>query len=215
MCGFFGIWSRDGAPVNLESLQNATQALVHRGPDDEGYLLINTQTGRVVPCTGQDTCADVRGLPLSAFQGQHFDLALGFRRLSILDRSAAGHQPMGTPDGSNWIVFNGEVYNYIELRDELQREGTSFETGTDTEVALAAYRRWGAECLQKFNGMWAFAVWNNRRVSCSLHGIDLGLNRSISPVRRTIGSFLRQKLRQYWPAVMFRFARATRQYRPT
>lgn len=95
-------------------------------------------------------------------EGFYFDqnVGLGFRRLSILDLSQSGHQPMSNDDRSMWIVFNGEIYNYIELRSELQGMGYEFRSQTDTEVILAAYKAWGAECLNKFNGMWSFALWD-------------------------------------------------------
>ena len=186
MCGFVGVWHRDGTALDVELLASATSAIRHRGPDDEGgkygaRLLAGQyaqrrarelqgyrRSGALVSCTGPDTSAGVDAAPLSRFQGQNFDLGLGFRRLSILDLSAAGHQPMATPDGQTWIVFNGEVYNYIELRRELQGHEFAFQTGTDTEVVLAAYRKWGPECLTRLNGMWAFAIWDNRSRSLFL-----------------------------------------------
>src|SRR5258706_6953144 len=82
-------------------------------------------------------------------------LSLGHRRLSILDTSSAGHQPMWTRDGRYLIVHNGEIYNFLELADELRQKGHVFETATDTEVMLAAYREWGPDCVARFNGMWA------------------------------------------------------------
>lgn len=159
MCGIFGIWHHDGRAVDLGALERATSALRHRGPDDEGYLLVATRTGRTALCGGPATPAAL-GLPrLSALAGEHFDLALGFRRLAILDLSPAGHQPMPSPDGRHWLIFNGEIYNYLELRAELQALGHSFRTGSDTEVILAAYAAWGPACLRRFNGMWALALW--------------------------------------------------------
>ena len=100
------------------------------------------------------------------FFGSNF--ALGHRRLSILDLSDAGHQPMRFLD-KYIIVFNGEIYNYIELKDQLQRLGYEFKTRTDTEVILAAYDQWGVECIKKFNGMWAFAVFDETKsiIFCS------------------------------------------------
>jgi asparagine synthase (glutamine-hydrolysing) len=89
--------------------------------------------------------------------------ALGHRRLSILDTTAAGHQPMSDLSRQLWIAFNGEMYNYRELRAELEALGVSFRTGTDTEVILAAYDRWGSDCLRRFNGMWAVALLDLRR----------------------------------------------------
>ncbi len=91
------------------------------------------------------------------------NIALGQCRLSILDLSPRGHQPMTNEDKSLWIVFNGEIYNYLELKAELKRLGHDFRTNTDTEVILHAYEQWGKDCLNKFNGMWAFAVWNEKK----------------------------------------------------
>ncbi len=91
---------------------------------------------------------------------------LGHRRLSIIDLSAAGHQPMPSADGAAQIVFNGEIYNYIELRAALEREGVQFTGHSDTEVLLAALLHWGPEALSRCNGMWGLAVWNERTASC-------------------------------------------------
>jgi asparagine synthase (glutamine-hydrolysing) len=87
-------------------------------------------------------------------------LTLGHRRLSILDTSSAGHQPMWTPDGRYLIVHNGEIYNFLELADELRARGHAFHTASDTEVILEAYREWGPDCVTRFNGMWAFMLWD-------------------------------------------------------
>jgi asparagine synthase (glutamine-hydrolysing) len=90
-------------------------------------------------------------------------VGLGFRRLSILDLAPTGHQPMTSADGRFTIVFNGEIYNYIELRRELQKLGCTFRSSGDTEVLLAAYVVWGKECLPKLNGMWAFLIYDSHR----------------------------------------------------
>jgi asparagine synthase (glutamine-hydrolysing) len=160
MCGIYGIWHRDGRPVDLTALQTATSRLRHRGPDDEGYLLANPVQGTCASYAGAET--DLRlALPLlDQARGEGCSLAFGFRRLAILDLSPAGHQPMASADGRFWIVFNGEIYNYIELREELQRFGHRFRSGGDTEVILAAYAQWGEACLERLNGMWAFAIWD-------------------------------------------------------
>ncbi len=89
-------------------------------------------------------------------------VALGHRRLSIIDLSAAGRQPMRSPDGQVVLVYNGELYNYRELREELEAAGVSFATKTDTEVLLHAYRVWGLQAVERFNGMFAFALWDAR-----------------------------------------------------
>ncbi len=88
------------------------------------------------------------------------NIGLGFVRLSIIDLSPAGHQPMISEDERYVIVFNGEIFNYIELRDQLKGKGYNFKTRTDTEVLLASYKEWGEECLHKFNGMWAFVIYD-------------------------------------------------------
>jgi len=93
-------------------------------------------------------------------------VTLGHRRLSILDLSENGRQPMSDPEGRYWITFNGEIYNFLEVRAELAAKGHRFRTESDTEVILAAYREWGDACLDRFNGMWAFAIWD--RVQRSL-----------------------------------------------
>jgi asparagine synthase (glutamine-hydrolysing) len=90
------------------------------------------------------------------------NLGLAHRRLSIIDLSERGHQPMSTEDGRFWITFNGEIHNFVELRQELEARGEVFHSHTDTEVALRAWRVWGVSCFEKFNGMWALAIWDDR-----------------------------------------------------
>src|SRR5215831_13075684 len=90
-------------------------------------------------------------------------VGLGFRRLSILDLSDAAHQPMVSEDGGYVLIFNGEIYNYIELREELRALGYRFRSRGDTEVLLNAYRKWGPDCLPKLNGMWAFVIYDRKR----------------------------------------------------
>ncbi|MFZ4483474.1 MAG: asparagine synthase (glutamine-hydrolyzing) [Chthoniobacterales bacterium] len=140
MCGIGGIVRFAGtAPVEEQRLGLLLGALRHRGPDDEGVY------------RAPDGCA-----------------GLVHARLSILDLSAAGHQPMGMrlpgaagSGGSRmWIVFNGEIYNFRQLRAELERDGEMFDSHTDTEVILRLYAREGAACVRKLSGMFAFAIWN-------------------------------------------------------
>jgi asparagine synthase (glutamine-hydrolysing) len=97
--------------------------------------------------------------PDDSGQWQDEEVLLGHRRLAVLDLSAAGHQPMVHPESGAVIVFNGEIYNYLELRRELESLGHRFRSSSDTEVLLAAYLQWGRACLPRFNGMWAFAIW--------------------------------------------------------
>ena len=97
-------------------------------------------------------------------EGVYIDdrVGLGFVRLSIIDLSDAGHQPMLSPDGRYVMVFNGEIYNYIELRQELESHGHQFRTRTDSEVLLHAYIQWEESCLDRLNGMWAFVIYDTR-----------------------------------------------------
>jgi asparagine synthase (glutamine-hydrolysing) len=96
--------------------------------------------------------------------GTHLDGEIGLvnRRLRILDLAEAADQPMGLPDGSLWLTFNGEIHNYVELRRELEARGVRFRTRTDTEVVLHAYAAWGGNCFERFNGMWGLALWDAR-----------------------------------------------------
>ncbi len=163
MCGIYGIWHRDGRPIDLMALQTATNRLRHRGPDDEGYLLVDPLQGRCALYAGSETDRRLALPSLDQARGDGASLAFGFRRLAILDLSPAGHQPMADADERCWIVFNGEIYNYVELRAELQGLGHRFRSGGDTEVILAAYRQWGEACLERLNGMWAFAIWDREQ----------------------------------------------------
>ncbi len=163
MCGIFG-WITPSRPVPRARGAVATNLMRHRGPDDEGYLLCSWARREAALAAGEETspALRLRHLEDSALVPEA-DVLLGFRRLSIHDLSEAGHQPMGTPDGKLWIIFNGEVYNFRELREELELTGIKFSSGTDTEVILRAYEAWGAACLQRFNGMWGMAILDFRQ----------------------------------------------------
>lgn len=139
MCGISGIWERDGKPVAPETLTRFTRSLAHRGPDGEGL-----------------------------YSDENGALGLGHRRLAILDRGPTGDQPMASDDGRYRITCNGEIYNFLELRRELEGYGYRFRGQSDTEVILAAYDRWGPECQHRFNGMWAFAIWDRQEKSLFL-----------------------------------------------
>ncbi len=162
MCGILGQLNRNGEPVDIGRLVAANNLQRHRGPDDEGYFLLNTAIGESHHCKGDDSPRNSRLPHINEFAGGHFDLVLGHRRLSIQDTSSLGHQPMSNARGDLVIVFNGEVYNFPELRKELESIGHHFETATDTEVILSAYEEWGKECVARFNGMWAFTILDLR-----------------------------------------------------
>ena len=159
MCGICG-WLNTDHRIDVGILKKMNNVARHRGPDDEGYALISGE--RMQLRIGQDSPND--SLPIISDGAlEHVFLAFGHRRLSILDLSAKGHQPMRSEDGAFCVTFNGEIYNYIELRQELMTKGYKFRSGSDTEVLLASYREWGEDCVAHFNGMWGFAIWDAER----------------------------------------------------
>ena len=132
MCGITGVWNLDGRPISREELIRFTNQIAHRGPD------------------GWDIHVD-----------ESASLGFGHRRLAIIDLNT-GDQPMSFADGRYWIVFNGEIYNFVELKKELENLGYQFKTESDTEVILAGYDKWGEDFQFKLNGMWAMAIWDSR-----------------------------------------------------
>jgi len=134
MCGITGIVNLKRMPANRLFLEKMNASLAHRGPDDEGFWV--------------DPHAK--------------NIGLAQRRLSILDLSPLGHQPMFYDNRNLVIVFNGEIYNYLEIREELIKLGYKFHSQSDTEVILASYKEWGTKCLDKFNGMWAFVIYDRK-----------------------------------------------------
>jgi len=134
MCGIAGIYA-PGRSLNAEMVETMIAAMAHRGPDDRGVEVLANRA-----------------------------LVLGHLRLAIIDLSPSGHQPMAAADRSSWIVYNGEVYNFREIRQELQDLGWQFRSESDTEVVLAAYGQWGIEgAIERFRGMFAFALWDERQ----------------------------------------------------
>jgi len=162
MCGIAGVFHLDSHPVSLTVLRAMAGILRHRGPDDEGFALFDTSAGTALHLKGPDSPPSVDLLDVrEALQRGPYNLGLVERRLAVLDLSAAAHSPMTTADGALTLVFNGEIYNYVELRTELAALGHHFRSTGDTEVLLAAYRQWGPDCVGRFNGMWAFALWDS------------------------------------------------------
>jgi asparagine synthase (glutamine-hydrolysing) len=138
MCGILGLIGKRTDKLEGD-LSRGTRALAHRGPDDEGMEIF----------------------PLRS--DAHWSTALSSRRLAIQDTSPAGHQPMHDPETGNWLVFNGEIYNFHRIRAELEKLGHQFFSRGDTEVLLKAYGEWGEACLGRLAGMFAFAVWDARK----------------------------------------------------
>ncbi len=186
MCGIAGLMNTQGR-ADLGRLHQMSRLLRHRGPDGEGMVLLSPRSGQWFTLGGADTPVEVfasphryapghRGRPgesiSHATEGRgpepapadaHYPLGLLHRRLAIVDLSPAGHQPMCDAEGALWITYNGEIYNHVELRAELEALGERFTSTSDTEVILAAYRRYGPDCLARLNGMFAFALWDSRR----------------------------------------------------
>ncbi len=157
MCGIAGLWRRNNLdPTDSARIECMAHTLFHRGPDDFGYLLADALRARV--SVGQQLTTDF--VP---------DLLLASRRLSIVDLSTAGRQPIANETNDVFVVFNGAIHNYIELRMELEACGHTFRTRTDTEVIVHAYEEWGENCARRFNGMWAYVIWDvhQRRLVCS------------------------------------------------
>jgi len=169
VCGIAGIVNLSNKQLDTKkNIKLMTDTIRHRGPDGEGFLFCNESES--IPVGGNETPTNVyeSNLPFTPKKNienlsSDYSLAFGHRRLSIIDLSTAGHQPMCSPDKKLWITYNGEIYNYIELREELKVKGYQFYTNTDTEVILNAYIEWGSDCLNKFNGMWAFVIYDRSK----------------------------------------------------
>lgn len=161
MCGINGLITRNNELKRKTADMNTL--LRHRGPDDEGFVLIDSATASVKQCAGNDSITSVKEkFPhINNTSLENYDVILGHRRLAIIDLSDNGHGPISDPEGKIWLNFNGEIYNYIELRAELKALGHIFRTETDSEVIINAYKQWGKDCLNKFNGMWGIAIWDS------------------------------------------------------
>jgi asparagine synthase (glutamine-hydrolysing) len=162
MCGIFGALTEDGK-ISIKSLQDVSEVIKHRGPDDEGYFLTSWGNNSSQSYKGNLSQTGLKLMHISTAD-ENVNIALLHRRLSIIDLSDLGHQPMNYID-RYWITLNGEIYNYIEIRVELLKRGYRFKSTSDTEVVLAAYAEWGKDCVHKFNGMWAFAIWDSNENS--------------------------------------------------
>lgn len=152
MCGIIGYFSKTNN-FTPKTFANANNLVKYRGPDDFGYIGIDDNF----------STRSFEDEDLSDFNLERPIGALGFRRLSIIDTSKDGHQPMSDSTGNYWIIFNGEIYNYIEIKEELIKKGYKFKSKTDTEVIIYSYIEWGTECLEKFNGMWAFCIYDKNK----------------------------------------------------
>lgn len=170
MCGIAGIINLDKSLSHLAMpIHQMANRMKHRGPDDEGFLLsdwkdLTVYSGDDTPIGNSETYG-INFYPKEVIKNAYnkkSNIAFGHRRLSIIDLTLNGHQPMCDQSERYWIVFNGEIYNYKEIYQELKSSGYNVRGTSDTEVLLHAYIRWGKEALQKFNGMFAFAIYDSK-----------------------------------------------------
>lgn len=158
MCGITGYFGNK--KIDLKKYYKAHLLLKHRGPDDEGFIV--NDNSKIKFAKGDDTidyfsrCDHIESFGESNF-------VIGHRRLSIIDLTPKGHQPMTDNKSRYYVVLNGEIYNYIELKKELVELGYTFESNSDTEVFLYSYIEWGEKCFNKFNGMWAAAIYDSEK----------------------------------------------------
>ncbi|NMB98792.1 MAG: asparagine synthase (glutamine-hydrolyzing) [Thermoanaerobaculaceae bacterium] len=179
MCGICGLVGFNGKKQDYLKILKMNSTLKHRGPDDEGYLSFDLDKNQTEIYFGNDTPQETIGRDFlyspskSLVQGKENlpnpILLFGHRRLSIIDLSPLGHQPMCNENGTIWLIFNGEIYNYIELKAELLEKGHTFVSKTDAETIVHSYEEWGERCVEKFNGMWAFAILDLKKkaIFCS------------------------------------------------
>lgn len=169
MCGISALFSK--VETNLsEWIQPMTCLVKHRGPDDEGYALVDDNE-TIFFLGGEGTAPDCynKNIPqrpsgkIDSFRNKKVLAAIGHRRLSIIDLSPSGHQPLISTDGRYLMVYNGEVYNYLELRRRLEGLGHCFYSHSDSEVVLAAYLQWAEQALSLFNGMFAIVIYDTRK----------------------------------------------------
>ncbi|MBM4272769.1 MAG: asparagine synthetase B, partial [Deltaproteobacteria bacterium] len=154
MCGICGKVTTDGKPVDEGLIGRMTGVMKHRGPDNDGVYLSSTH---------------------SQSAGTNTSVGLGHRRLSIIDLSEAGRQPMSNEDKSIWMVFNGEIYNFQSLRKELEKKGHSFSTHTDGESIIHLYEEEGIDAVKKLVGIFAFAIWDEKTQTLLLARDPIGV----------------------------------------
>lgn len=171
MCGIAGVISLNHKPLQAERLKPMVDVIAHRGPDDAGYLVWQTTAPHPLgqdftDSQFQDVCPLLPAIDSPSGQNrlhsEKWDLFFGHRRLSIIDLSPRGHQPMCDKSRRIWLVYNGEIYNFREIRQELKALGYHFSSTSDTEVILHAYHEWGTNCIHRFNGMFALALYDSR-----------------------------------------------------
>ena len=179
MCAIAGIINFNRRVINADLLRKMNHQLRHRGPDDEGYGFIQPDSGVCAEYSGDDSPRSLqRTYPMLRHSQGHlpFTIGLAHRRFAIIDLSANAHQPFFDSDRLCCVVANGEIFNYPELRDDLEKYGHKFRSASDVEVIVEAYKAWGVECFSRFNGMWAMALYDFRSRRLILSRDRLGGN---------------------------------------
>ena len=176
MCGIAGYYGPAKPDRGAQGLMQMLGAIAHRGPDDQGLLFVDSTSGALLDCATARSDPRIREqLPTSeAAHGFVHDLAFAHCRYSVVDLTPAGHQPMWDAAREACVSFNGEIYNYLELREELEKSGRRFRTRSDTEVILAGYLAWGTKVFNKMNGQWALALYDSRSRTLLLSRDRLG-----------------------------------------
>lgn len=162
MCGICGIYNFNKPIKDAGVIQAMANSLAHRGPDGQGFFFNNRETHLCLPDN-----------ELARIEGKG-NVVFGHRRLSIIDL-AGGHQPLGNEDDRVWVTYNGEIYNFKGIREQLEALGHKFRTNCDTEVIVHAYEEWGGQCVRRFRGMFAFAIWDSRNDTLFLARDRLGI----------------------------------------
>lgn len=157
MCGITGFLQQNRNRPSIKDLKRMGRTLHHRGPDDEGYFLVNTLNSS------------------AGFEQSEGDVGLAQQRLSIIDLSPLGHQPMPNQEKTIWVNYNGEIYNFQEIRKELVAKGYRFRSHSDTEVIVYAFQEWGIKCIERFIGMFAISIWDSRERKLYLARDRLGI----------------------------------------
>ena len=169
MCGFTGIISKE--KICRTKFLAAHDKLDHRGQDDEGFITLE-KSGNYLQLKGNKTSKELQNLP-DILKTEPHNILFGHHRLSIIDLSANGHQPM--IDGDFALIYNGILYNYEELREELISKGVTFKSQTDTEVILKSFKFWGRSCFPKFDGMWSVAIFDKSNNELTLGRDPFGI----------------------------------------
>ena len=172
MCGICGIYNIDGRPVDPDLLERMNNTMIHRGPDEEGYYINAGRLGSQVAgrlggwevehgAWSKEQIKKIKDRNVLRQSEGRGNVGLGHRRLSIIDLST-GQQPLCNEDGSIWIAFNGEIYNFQDLMKKLKGLGHRFATRSDTETIIHGYEEWGEKFVERLRGMFAIALWDGR-----------------------------------------------------